>query len=83
MIGVLDIRKKGIKAIEEELKDKGIGIIGYRGKKKYVILDIEEYERLREAELEVAYNQTLQDYEKGKFEVLQSDEDIEKHIESI
>jgi len=83
MISVLDIRKRGIKAIQEELKDKSIGIIGYRGKKKYVILDIDEYERLREAELEVAYNQAMQDYEKGKFEVLQSDEDIEKHIESL
>ena len=51
MIGVLDIRKRGVKAIEEELSDKSVGIIGYRGKRKYIVMDIDEYERLREAEL--------------------------------
>ncbi len=53
MISLLDIRKRGVKALKEELETNEIGIIAYRGKKRYVVMDIEKYEELREKELEL------------------------------
>ena len=80
MISILDLRKRGIKAIEEEIKKNKKAIISHRGVAKYVMIPIEEF---IDIELELAYKKVLEDYKKGKYEVLASDEDIDKHIESL
>jgi hypothetical protein len=80
MISILDLRKRGIKAIEEEIKENKKAIISHRGVAKYVMIPIEEF---IDIELELAYKKVLEDYKKGKYEILTSDEDIEKHVESL
>ena len=80
MISILDLRKRGLKAIEEEIKENKKAIISHRGVAKYVMIPIEEF---IDIELELAYKKVLEDYKKGKYEVLASDEDINKHIESL
>ena len=44
------------------------------------MIPIEEF---IDIELELAYKKVLEDYKKGKYEILTSDEDIEKHVESL
>ena len=80
MISLVDIRKKGSKAFEKELQQNKKAIITFKGKPKYVILPVEEYENI---ELEIAYSKVMKDYKAGKFESLKSDDDIDKHIESL
>lgn len=60
-----------------ELKKKGISVLGdheealltIRGEPRYVILNISHYERLREAELELAIAQTKKQIAEGKYVV--------------
>ncbi len=47
MISENDLRTQGIKAIEKELKDKNKAIITYRGKPKYVVMDLKRFEEYR------------------------------------
>jgi hypothetical protein len=44
------------------------------------MIPIEEF---IDIELELAHKKVIEDYKKGKYEVLASDEDIDKHIESL
>jgi PHD/YefM family antitoxin component YafN of YafNO toxin-antitoxin module len=83
MLNVVDLRKKGIKAINEEIAERGIATLSYRGKPKYVILDVSEYEKLRELELTIAYNRVQEDIKKGNFEVIKSDEDLNRHLKEL
>jgi len=80
MVSFVDIRKKGFKAIEKEIEKEKKAIISFKGKPKFVILPIEEYEEL---ELDAIYNKVMKDYKEGKYETLKSEEDIDRHIESL
>ncbi len=62
MVSVVDLRKRGIKAVEEELKESDKAIISFKGKPKYVMLPIEEYEKM---ELDIAYAQLKKKKELG------------------
>ena len=52
MINVVDLRKRGIKAVEKEIKKENKAIISFKGRPAYVMLPIEEYEKLS---LDAAY----------------------------
>jgi hypothetical protein len=80
MISFVDIRKSGYKAVKEEMEKDNKAVVTYKGKAKFVILPIEEYNNL---ELDAIYNKVMDDYRKGNYTVLSSDEDIDKHIESL
>ena len=54
MINVVDLRKRGIKAVEDEIKKENKAIISFKGRPAYVMLPIEEYEKLT---LDKAYNE--------------------------
>ena len=62
MINV-DLRKRGIKAVEEKIRKEHKAIISFKGKSAYIILPIEEYEKLM---LDKAYNQLKRKKEKGE-----------------
>ncbi|WP_297493342.1 type II toxin-antitoxin system prevent-host-death family antitoxin, partial [Persephonella sp.] len=57
-----DIKTKGISLVEKLIKKYNEVFITVRGKKKFVILPIEEYERLKEAELEKIIREAEEDY---------------------
>jgi len=83
MLNVLDLRKKGIKAINEEIESKGIATLSYRGKPKYVILDIDEYEKLRELELMLAHQKAKEDIEKENAEIVNNEKDLDNHLNEL
>ncbi|SNZ10669.1 prevent-host-death family protein [Persephonella hydrogeniphila] len=62
-----DLKTKGISFVEKLIKKYNEVFITVRGKKKFVILPIEEYEKLKEAELEKIIREAEEDYEKGRY----------------
>lgn len=61
-----DLKIKGISAIDELADENGGVIITVRGKKKYIVLPIEEYNHLREYELEAAIVESKKDIKEGR-----------------
>jgi len=59
MIAVNDLMEDKIKFLEMELSKQEEVFISYQGKPKFVILDINEYENLREYQLEKEYQEIL------------------------
>jgi PHD/YefM family antitoxin component YafN of YafNO toxin-antitoxin module len=80
MVSFVDIRRSGFKAIKEEIEKDKKAIITYKGRAKFVILPIEEYNNL---ELDAIYTRVMNDYKRGKYKILSSDNDIDKHIENL
>ncbi|MBI9056043.1 MAG: type II toxin-antitoxin system prevent-host-death family antitoxin [Bacteroidales bacterium] len=74
-----DLKVKGVSIIEEITSKTGEAIISVRGKNKYVVLSIDEYNQLREYELDAAIKESKDDIEAGRF----FDESIEEHIKRI
>lgn len=79
MITANDIKTRGVKAIEEGLKEEDRMSITVRGEVKYVVLTAEAYEQLRLAELEVAYQAAVKDIDQGKF----TTESADKHLDRL
>lgn len=79
MITANDIKTRGVKAIEEGLKEEDRLSISVRGEVKYVVLTAEAYEQLRLAELEVAYQAAVKDIEQGRF----TTESVDEHLDRL
>ncbi|OHE66112.1 MAG: prevent-host-death protein [Treponema sp. GWC1_61_84] len=62
-----DLKVKGISAIDAIVGDNDGVVITVRGVEKYVVLPIEEYNLLREFELDAAIQESLKDIAEGKF----------------
>jgi len=74
-----ELKTKGISLVEKLLKRTSEVFVSVRGKKKFVILPIEEYEKLKEAELESVLRQAEKDYQEGKYVV----ETAEEHFKRL
>ncbi len=79
VINANEVKKRGVSVFEELLKKWDEIIITFRGKKKYVVIDIDRYNELREKELELAYKEVLEDYKNGEYKIVNA----KKHIENI
>ena len=77
-----DLKVKGITAIDELVPDNDGVIITVRGKEKYVVLSIDEYNQLRELELDAAIQESRKDVEEGKFKTGSVDEHMNR-IEDV
>ncbi|MCD4721724.1 MAG: type II toxin-antitoxin system Phd/YefM family antitoxin [Desulfobacula sp.] len=73
------LKTKGISVIENSLTENHELIITVRGKEKFVIMDMKQYNYLRECELDAALHQTKGDYQDGNFVI----ESVEDHIKRI
>ncbi|MCP4488408.1 MAG: type II toxin-antitoxin system Phd/YefM family antitoxin [Gammaproteobacteria bacterium] len=62
-----DLKTQGISAVEAKLKSDEEVIISVRGKDRYVVMDIEQYAKLRECELAVALQEAKADVETGRY----------------
>ena len=71
-----EVKKRGVSLFDNLLDKFDELIINVRGKDKYVVLDIERYKEFRANELDLAYMQTMQDIEKGKYKVQSAKEHI-------
>ncbi|MBK9257076.1 MAG: hypothetical protein IPM42_16475 [Saprospiraceae bacterium] len=67
MITANELKTKGIKAIEEQLAQTPEAAITVHGKVKYVAMTVEQFEKMRMAELEVAYMLCKKDIEEGNY----------------
>ena len=76
-----DLKRKGVSVVREAIAEYGDGEAGIsvRGKREFVVLDLETYDHLRECELDVALMETQKAIESGDF----VDESTEEHIARI
>ncbi len=72
-----EVKTKGVSLFDNLLQKFDELVISVRGKKKYVVIDIERYNQMREAELEKAYNEVMKDYENGDYKIVSAKEHIE------
>nr|WP_246525428.1 type II toxin-antitoxin system Phd/YefM family antitoxin [Geomobilimonas luticola] len=73
------MKTKGVSSIEKALEENGEAIISVRGQDRYVVMAMEEYNRLRVCELEAALYETRQQLAAGEF----VEESVEEHIARI
>ena len=74
-----ELKTKGISALEPIIKDHKAAMITIHGKMRYVVMDIQTYNYLRECELEAALMETRRDLKnKDVFE-----ESVADHIKRI
>jgi len=73
-----EIKRRGVSIFDELLKENEEIIISHRGKKKYLVMSLEEYEEFRAYKLDKAYKEVMQDVKNGNYHT-----DIEKHLQNI
>ncbi len=78
-IAANELKTKGISAIDNLLKEESEAIITVRGEQKYVVLDMDRYNFLRECELEAALAEAKRELAEGKYVT----ESVEDHIKRI
>ena len=78
-IAANELKTKGVSSIEKALENSEEAIISVRGQDRYVIMGMEEYNRLRVCELEAALYETRQQIATGEF----VEESIDEHIARI
>ena len=78
-ISANEVKKRGVSIFDEMLKKFSEIAITFRGKKKYIVMDIKRYEELRQKELELAYKEVMEDYKNGEYRIVSAKE----HIDSL
>ena len=73
------LKTKGVSIIQNNLLQNQELVITVRGKEKFVVMNMEHYNYLRECELDAALHQAKSDYESGSY----TTEDVEAHIKRI
>lgn len=74
-----EIKTNGLTAIKTALKNDEETVITERGKERFVVMDLERYNQLREYELETALLESLRDVENGQF----IEETVDEHLQRI
>ncbi|CAG1023457.1 hypothetical protein DOJK_02367 [Patescibacteria group bacterium] len=77
-----DLKVKGVSAIESALADEQELLITVRGKPRYVVVDVDYYQHLRECELENAVQQAKADIAAGQYITESAEEHIKRMINS-
>ncbi len=74
-----ELKTRGISAVEEGLEQDEEVLISVRGQGRYVVMDIEKYNRLRELELAAAVAEARADYAAGRY----TTETVADHIQRV
>lgn len=74
-----DIKRRGIASIADILEDAQEATISVRGKSKYVVMSVQQYQYLRECELEAALLEARKDRDAGRI----ADRTIAEHIANL
>ena len=74
-----DLKTKGVSIVESALKQDGEAVITVRGERKYVVLDVNTYSKLREYELDIALQEARDDIAKGNYKT----ESVDKHMKRV
>ncbi len=78
-ISANDLKTKGVAAIDAMLADHSEAIVSVRGKDKFVVMEIAQYNYLRECELEAALAETRADLAAGRL----VQESAEAHVSRL
>ena len=73
------LKTRGVSIFEEELAREPELVITVRGRERFVVMDIEHYNHLRECELETALREVQADYRAGRF----VSEGVDEHLERL
>ena len=73
------LKTKGVSALESTIDEHRAVMITVRGKNRYVVMDLDTYNHLRECELEAAIVETKKEIEQG--EVFK--DSIDEHMKRI
>ncbi len=71
-----DIKRRGVASIAEILENSTEATISVRGKSKYVVMSIKQYQHMRECELEAALQEAREDRKAGRITAQTIDEHI-------
>jgi PHD/YefM family antitoxin component YafN of YafNO toxin-antitoxin module len=74
-----DLKTKGISTVDKFAKTGLETIISVRGEKKYVVITMSEFDRLRECELTAALAESENDLKNGKY----NEDSINAHLKRI
>ncbi|WP_243374490.1 type II toxin-antitoxin system Phd/YefM family antitoxin [Geotalea sp. SG265] len=78
-IAANELKTKGVSSIEKALENSAEAIISVRGQDRYVVMEMEEYNRLRVCELEAALYEARQQVAAGEF----VEESVDDHVARI
>ena len=78
-ISANELKTKGISALQSIIDEQKAAVITVRGKNKYVVMDFDTYNHLRDCELEAAIIETKMELERGEV----FSDTIEEHIRRI
>jgi len=78
-VSAVELKRRGVSALEPALTTDGDAIITVRGKAKYVVMSMDTYARLREAELDLAVREARADYAAGRV----MDDSIARHMKRL
>lgn len=81
-ISANDLKIKGVSAIQTVLNEQTEAVISVRGKQRFVVMDIEHYQYLRECELSAAIIESKADISAGRF-IKESAEEHLARLESM
>lgn len=79
IISANELKVKGVSVLDNMLDKLDEVLISVRGKNKYVVVDIERYEYLRECELEQAYKEVQEDIKNGNYDT----KSVEEHMKEL
>jgi len=74
-----DVKQRGVSLFGELLEKFDEIVVNVRGKKKYVVMDIERYKTLRTLELDNAYREVMEDVINGDYKILT----VQEHLTSL
>ena len=74
-----EVKQRGVSLFGELLEKFDEVVINFRGKNKYVVMDIERYKMLRALELDNAYREVMEDVKNGNYKT----QTAQEHIKSL
>lgn len=74
-----ELKTKGVSSLDAIVDSNGCAIITVHGKDKYAVLRIEEYNKLRELELDLAIKESLDEIDEGRAH----SNGIEEHMKRV
>ncbi|MCP4152828.1 MAG: type II toxin-antitoxin system Phd/YefM family antitoxin [bacterium] len=78
-----DLKKKGVSLLDDIVSSQDGAIITVRGKSKYVVIDMDAYNRFREYELEVALAESREDLAEGLILARKGLPDLDAELEDM
>lgn len=78
-VAAVELKRRGVSSLENILAEEDEAIITVRGKGRYVVMRMETYCRLREAELDQAVREARADHAAGRV----ADDSVESHLKRL